>query len=217
VQVKAKNAMLSALVVLLVGALWYKVVYSSMESKASKAKTAAHNDEATAANLQARINTLKAEKKKEQAHAVSSAVLKAAVPGDAAEASFLRAVDALRISSGADWQSISPGAPVLVGTLTTINVAITVQGTESQLTSYQNGLYDLKRIFVLDGLSISPNGSAPAAGSAPRASAGGLFSGDTLQMQITGRIFSQAAAVASGATGATGASTGAKSPAVSSN
>jgi len=66
---------------------------------------------------------------------------------DAAEASFLRSIDALRISSGADWQSISPGAPVLVGTLTTINVAITVQGTESQLASYQNGLYDLQYIL----------------------------------------------------------------------
>jgi Tfp pilus assembly protein PilO len=212
--------MLTAVVVLLVGALWYKVVYSSMESKASKAKTAAHNDEATAASLQTRINAINAEKKKEKAHAVPSSVLKAAVPADAAEASFLRAVDALRISSGADWQSITPGTPVVVGTLTTINVAITVQGTESQLMSYQKSLYDLKRIFVLDGLSISPNGGAVAPGSAPSASAGTVFSGDTLQMQITGRIFSQAAAVASGATGATGAtgaSTGVTSPAVSSN
>lgn len=216
-QVKAKNAMLSAVVVLLVGALWYKVVYSSMESKASKAKTAAHNADETAANLQARINAINTAKKKDKAHAVSKSALLTAVPADAAEASFLRAIDALRISSGADWQSISPGAPVLSGALTTINVAVTVQGTESQLMSYENGLYDLKRIFVLDGLSISANGSAVAPGVVNRGSAGSVFSGDRLQMQLTGRIFSQAAAVGSataGATGTTGAATGVKSPAV---
>jgi Tfp pilus assembly protein PilO len=203
VQVKAKNALLSAVVVLLVGALWYKVVYSPMESKASKAKTAAEAADQTAANLQTRISAVTAAQKKAKSHEVASRVLLAAVPAQAAEATFLRAIDALRISSGADWQSITPGVPVLTGTLTTINVAITVQGTEAQLRSYQNGLYDLKRIFLVDGLSISVGGSSPAPGAVPHAS-GGVFSADQLQMQITGRIFSQPGAV--GTTGATGAS-----------
>ena len=50
-QVKTKNLLVGALVVLLVGALWYKVVYSPMESKASKAKTAAHDADTSAASL----------------------------------------------------------------------------------------------------------------------------------------------------------------------
>jgi Tfp pilus assembly protein PilO len=219
VQVKTKNALLGALVVVLVGALWYKVVYSSMESKASKAKSAAHNADETSSNLRERIAAVNTAQKKAKSHDVASPLMLAAVPADAAESTFLRGIDAIRISSGADWQSIAPATPVLSGTLTTINVAISVQGTEDQLMRYESGLYDLKRVFILDGLSISPNGSDSAPGAvAPPARAGGVFSSGLMQMQITGRIFSQAAAAAvqntgvSGASGASGKPAGATTP-----
>ena len=39
----------------------------------------------------------------------------AAIPVDAAEASFLRSIDALRVASGADWQSITPSRPGRAG------------------------------------------------------------------------------------------------------
>jgi Tfp pilus assembly protein PilO len=215
VQVKAKNAMLSALVVLLVGALWYRVVYSPMESKASKAKTAAHEADDNAANLRQRIDTLNEAKKKAKQHEVAKSVMVAAIPADAAQASFLRAIDALRISSGADWQAITPVAPVSTGTITTINVSISVQGTEEQLMRYQSGLYDLKRIFVLDNLSLTQNGSAAAPGSAPQAAPGASFVGDQMQMQISGRIFSQPATASSatGGSGTSGTGGGATTPA----
>jgi Tfp pilus assembly protein PilO len=221
VQVKTKNLLMGTLVVLLVGALWYKVVYSPMESKASKAKSAAHDANETASNLQARINAINTAKAKAKTHAVANQLLLQAVPADAAESSFLRSVDALRISSGADWQSITPGVPVLSGALSTINVSIAVQGTEAQLQSYENGLYDLKRVFLVDSINFSSNGSSAAPGApAPHAAPGQVFSGGLLQMQITGRVFSQpAVSVApgatgkSGATGASGTSAGATTPA----
>jgi Tfp pilus assembly protein PilO len=198
---------MSTLVVLLVGALWYKVVYSPMESKASKAKSAAHDSDETAANLRARIDAVNSAKAKAKTHAVANKLLLEAVPADAAEAAFLRGVDTLRISSGADWQAITPAAPVLAGALSTINVSITVQGTYSQLMSYESGLYDLKRIFLVDSSNISSAGSTDAPGAAPQVSSGPVFNGDLLQLQVTGRVFSQpAASVASGANGASGAS-----------
>jgi len=204
VQVKTKNLMVGALVVVLVGALWYRVVYSPMESKASKAKTAEQIADATSAKLRRSLEDFSGAKKRSN-DALTGPML-AAVPVDSAEASFLRTIDALRISSGADWQSITPAAPVVSGTVSTITVGIAVQGTEDQLMRYLAGLADSKRLFVVDNVTVTQGGT-PGAGS----SAGNVFSGGKLQMQISGRIFSQPGAVVA-PIGATGAATGATTP-----
>jgi hypothetical protein len=131
----------------------------------------------------------------------------AAVPADNAEASFLRAVDTLRVTSGAQWQSITPSIPTPAGSVTSINVAISLQGTEDQVARYVAGLAGLKRLFVLDNLSITPNGSNAAAGSAaPQGRPGSTFVGDKMAATIAGRIVSQPAATAV-ATGTTGTGT----------
>ena len=46
-QVKTKNLIVAVLAVVLVGALWYRVLYSPMEAKASKAKASALEAETT--------------------------------------------------------------------------------------------------------------------------------------------------------------------------
>ena len=208
-QVKTKNVMVGALVVVLVGALWYRVVYSPMETKASKAKSAAQAADATSAKLRRSLEDYSGAKKR-TSDALTGPML-AAVPIDSAEASFLRTIDALRVSSGADWQSITPAPPVFSGNVTTITVGISVQGTEDQLMRYLAGLSDSKRLFVVDGLTVSQGGTSAtgaSTGASPGASSGGVFSGSTLQMQISGRIFSQPGA-ASAAVGATGSAPGA--------
>ena len=206
-QVKTKNLLVGAIVVLLVGALWYKVVYSPMESKASKAKTAANAADTSAASLRRALGNASAAKKA-NGQDVSLGVMLAAIPVDSAEASFLRSIDALRVSSGADWQSLTPGAPVTTGSLSTVSVGISVQGTEDQLAQYVSGLADLKRIFVTDNVTMSASGAAQ----------GGIFAAGTLQLQVTGRVFSQpvASSATAGATGAAGSVTapaGATTPA----
>lgn len=206
-QVKAKNLLVSVIVVLLVGALWYKVVYSPMESKASKAKTAATDAETSAASLRQELGTSRAAKKA-NGQDVSLGVMLNAIPADSAEASFLRSIDALRVLSGADWQSITPSAPVSTGSLSTVSVGISVQGSEDQLARYVSGLSDLKRVFVTDNVTIT----------APGHTGGGMFAAGLLQLQVTGRVFSQpvASSATAGATGAAGTvtpSAGATTPA----
>jgi Tfp pilus assembly protein PilO len=211
VQVKTKNLVMGALVVLFVGLLWFQFVYSSMENKASKARTAAHDADQSAAQLRRQLAGGTAKKPKSQ-DATSQAMLQA-VPVDAAEASFLRDIDALRVQSGAAWQSITPtpGTASAVGSanLVTINVGITVQGTNAQLLQYVSGLSAIKRVFVVDNITLTANGSKGPAGSSPGASP----STDQMQLQVTGRIFSQAAAPAAPAAvtpGATPVQTGAQ-------
>ena len=194
-QVKTKNLLVTALVVLLVGGLWYKVVYSSMESKASKAKTAANAADTSAAGLRQQLGQSGATKKTKGQN-VSLGAMLTAIPVDAAEASFLRSIDALRVATGANWQSITPAPPTSTGSLATISVGISVQGTEDQLARYVSGLAEMKRIFVTDNVTIAATGNAQ----------GGVFAAGNLQMQVAGRIFGQAQATpaATGATGATG-------------
>jgi Tfp pilus assembly protein PilO len=195
VQVKSKNLLVTALVVLLVGGLWYKVVYSSMESKASKAKTAANAADTSAAGLRQQLGQSGATKKTNGQN-VSLGAMLTAIPVDAAEASFLRSLDALRVATGATWQSITPAPPTSTGGLATISVGISVQGTEDQLARYVSGLTELKRIFVTDNVTITGSGAGK----------GGAFAAGNLQMQVAGRIFGQPVATprATGATGATG-------------
>ena len=205
-QVKTKNLIVGALAVLFIGMVWFRVVYSPMESKASKAKASAHEADITSQNLRQAINGTSPAGKNTKKD-IAPEVMLAAVPADTAEASFLRAVDTLRVSSGAQWQSITPSVPTPAGNITSINVAITLQGTEDQVARYVAGLAGLKRLFVLDNLSITPNGSNAAGGSAaPQGHPGSVFAGDTMSAQISGRIFSQPSA-AVGATGTTGTST----------
>ncbi len=207
-QVKAKNLLVAGIVVLLVGLLWYTVVYSPMEAKASKAKTAAHAADSSAATMRTAISSAAAAKKATKAHVVSTAAMLAAIPVDDAEAAFLRSVDALRVTSGASWQSITPTAPSAQSAssipsaasapsasagIATINVVITVQGSSAELLRYASGLYDLKRIFLLDNMSLTV-GTSASSGSAPAPG----------QLQISGRIFKQPSVAAAGTTGTAG-------------
>jgi Tfp pilus assembly protein PilO len=204
VQVKTKNILFAVVVVLLVGVLWYRVVYSPMEAKASKDKTAAHDADLSAATLRQAVSGTGGASKAKKNSNVPTDLMLAAVPVDASEASFLRSIDELRVSSGADWQSITPTLPVVAGPVASITVGITVQGTESQLASYESGLESLKRIFVIDNLAIT---GTPSSSSATAAAANGHFTPGPLSLQVSGRIFAQPGAVAD-VGGATGTSTG---------
>ena len=204
---KMKSMIVGAVVVVLMGALWYRVLYSPMESKASKAKSAAHVADTTATGLRRELAGLELAKKKHKD--VTAAAMLGAIPTGGAEASFLRSVDALRVQTGADWQTITPSVPILSGSLTTVTVGITVQGTEPQLTRYLSGLSGLKRLFVVDTVNITGAGDSATSGVA----SGGTFQAGTLQMQVSGRIFSQPTA-APAPTGS-GAATGTATPAAS--
>jgi Tfp pilus assembly protein PilO len=188
VQVKSKNMLVGMIVVLLVGALWYRVVYSPMESKASKAKSAAHDADASAANVRKQLDGVDGSHKKSPDP--STQVMLAAIPADTAQATFLRDLDALRVATGASWQSITPATPVNDGTITTISVGITVLGTQEQLAAYQDGLAAMKRLFVLDNVSMTATGGAGPAGGTLRPTGGEAFLAGQMSMQITGRIFS---------------------------
>ncbi|MCU1468432.1 MAG: Tfp pilus assembly protein PilO [Actinomycetia bacterium] len=199
-QVKTKNLLTGALAVFAVALLWFQFVYSPMESKASKARTSAHDADQAAAQLRRQLSGAGGQKNAKNPDPETAAMVEA-VPVDAAEASFLRAVDALRVQSGAAWQSITPtaGTATAVGgaSLMTVNVGISVQGSFAQLLQYVRGLSELKRLFVVDNVTLTGNGSKGPAG----AGSAGSPASDQMQLQVSGRIFSQAGVPAASPTG----------------
>jgi Tfp pilus assembly protein PilO len=180
VQVKTKNMIVSLLAVALVGFLWYQYVYSSMENKASKAKTAAHEADTQAKSLQQTLDAANSTKGAKKPGEIPAAELQAALPADTAEPA------------------------VAAADVATIGVAITVRGNEAQLTKYISGLNAMKRIFVVDNVAIA--GGASNDPTAP-AGTGTWFSSDALSLNVSGRIFSQPGAVVSTVTGASGSTT----------
>jgi Tfp pilus assembly protein PilO len=202
VQVKTKTLIVGGLAVLMVGLLWWRVVYSPITSKTSKANAAAHNAQIDIDNLQKSIDDLQAAAKKSAAKDVGTAKMLVAVPAAAAEASFLRSLDTLRISTGAGWQSVTPGTPTVAGPVTSITVNIIVGGTEDQLARYLSELYSMRRIFIPDNVTLSSNGNALIQTGSPGAAQGALFKGGPIAMTVSGRIFAGPAAVPGSTTSA---------------
>jgi Tfp pilus assembly protein PilO len=194
--VKTKNLLVAALAVLLVGMLWYRVVYSSMGSQAAKANQAADEAETRAKTLDAQLRALTGDAGKRAPNRASLDELKAAVPDSPALAQFLRQTDAIRAASGVTFQSITPTAPAAAGGLATINVNISVQGTYAQVRDYVSRMLSLPRLVVVDNLSYTAaaaTSSSGAAGAPTGGPAGDVFAGQgtapNIQAQFVARLF----------------------------
>ena len=200
-QVKTKNLIVVVLAVVMISAVWYRLIYSPIKSKTSKANAAAQNAETDSKNLQDAIDNIMAANKKSAEKDVGTAQMLTAVPADAAEASFLRSLDTIRVGSGADWQSVTPGAPSASGGVTSITINITVNGNETSLASYLNGLYSMHRIFVPDNVTLANLGCLDPS----TCGNGALFKGGPMTMTVSGRIFAGPTAVPSTGSGTSGA------------
>ncbi len=168
--------------------------------KAAKAKTAAHDADPSAETCAQAISGTSNTKKKTKNTDVATDVMLGAVPVDTEEASFLRsdrrAADQLRRGLAARSRRRHPRSS---GNVATINVAITVQGTEDQVARYVAGLAALKRLFLVDNITITgAKNTDPAGNLIPPPAGRGLQRrlDHLLQMQIAGRIFSQPSAIA---------------------
>jgi Tfp pilus assembly protein PilO len=196
--------MVGALVAAFVLVLWYMMLFSPTSSKASKANKAT-------AEAQTKVKTLQAEIRKIAPAQTGSqkeleAKLQTAIPKTPAEAEFLRQLDSIKAATGVEFQSVSPGAPVTAGGMSTISVSIVVKGSVAQVMSYLGRLEKLQRLFVTDNVGVTAAGSTSNAGAtASGGPVGNVFAGmgapPALQVQITGRVFTQAVVAVAGSGG----------------
>jgi Tfp pilus assembly protein PilO len=200
---KQKNLMVGALVAAFVLVLWYMMLFSPTGSKASKANKATAEAQTKVKTLQAEIRKIAPAQSGSQKEL--EAKLQTAIPKTPAEAEFLRQLDSIKAATGVEFQSVSPGAPVTAGGLSTISVSIVVKGSVAQVMSYLGRLEKLQRLFVTDNVGVTAAGSTSNAGATPSGGpVGNVFAGmgapPALQVQITGRVFTQAVVAAAGAT-----------------
>jgi Tfp pilus assembly protein PilO len=202
--VKTKNIAVIILAVLLVTLLWHRVVYSSMGNQASKANQAAEDAEMQAKTLEAQVRALgglDAQRKNP-----SLQELQNAIPEGPALASFLRAVDTVRVQSGVGFQSIVPNPPAPDGGIASVNLGITVQGTYEQVRDYADRLESLSRLVVVDNVTMNAGAAADGATS-EGGPTGNVFAGagaaPLVSLQLSARVFtSQAPVVATPTPGA---------------
>jgi hypothetical protein len=214
---KNKNVMFGALLALLALVLFYRVVYGSMQSQASKAKKSQQNYETQISALQHQLKLIAPGANGGPTKGVSKDELAAAVPPAANEAEFLRIFQQIGDASGVKFSQVTPSNPngtsgssssssasSAAAGVQTINVGITVQGTYNEVQDYVNRLMHAPRLLVIDSENVTtgPSSSGTQTGGGP---VGPVFAGQgqapTLQVQLTARIFTLAApSVATGRT-----------------
>ncbi len=215
-QVKTKNVAVIALGVLLVLLLWYRMIYSSMSSQAAKAKQSTHDAELRVDALQRQLNQTTGDGKGGEAKKASADELQNAIPVTPELSNFLRATDKIRAASGVGFQSITPSAPTLVGSVETINLGIIVQGEYPKVIDYLDRLMKTPRLVIVDNVGVTGGGSSSASSSGGPTGGGptgevfaGVGAAPTLQVQLTARLFAQAPtglSVGSSPNGAAGSS-----------
>jgi Tfp pilus assembly protein PilO len=199
VQVKTKNVAVIALGVVLVLLLWYRMVYSSMSSQATKAKQSTHDAQLRVDALQRQLRQSTGDAAG-QAKKASADELQHAIPVTPGLSNFLRTTDKIRAASGVGFQSITPSAPTLVGSVQTINLGIVVQGEYRQVLTYLDALMKTRRLVIVDNVNVTGGGASGASAAPGGSIAGGptgeVFAGvgaaPTLQVQLTARLFTQA-------------------------
>src|SRR5690242_7273302 len=115
--------------VLLVGVLWYRVVYSAAQSSASKASQKTTEAQTRVDALQQQLDKANKENSGAPSKKASLDELTAAIPPNYQLSTFLRTTDTIRDRTGVAFSSITPTNPTPVGAVETISIAINVQGT----------------------------------------------------------------------------------------
>jgi len=199
--VRQKNLMVGALAAGLILVMWYMLLFAPTSSKTSKANKAASAAQVKVKSLQDDIRQLTPAPNGSQKELETK--LQAAIPKTPAEAEFLRQLESIKAATGIEFQSVSPAAPTTAGGLSTISVNIVLKGSQSQVLSYLGRLEKLNRLFVTDNVGLTAT-SANASTAGSGGPVGDVFAGvaapPALQVQITGRVFTQAVVVAPGAT-----------------
>jgi len=207
---KTKNLAVSGLIGLLTLALWWNFLLKPSRSEASKVNTDTAAERAKLQPLQAQLAQANIDAAHVGTFKTRLAALKNAVPDSPELANFIRDANAIADASHIAWQSVTHGPPSTGSTgVSSIAVSIDVSGTYEQVLDYLGRIAALKRLVVLDNLTLSSGGAGATAGSttgsAVSASTGPFSGGSTLAVTISGRMFMTASATgATGATGSTG-------------
>jgi Tfp pilus assembly protein PilO len=168
--------------------LWYFLLFAPLGKDADDARQKADQEQRARVDLQAQVARLKELSQNRTQQQATLRKLDAAIPENPNLGDFILQANDIAAKSGIDWLSISPSPPAAgAGAgLSSITVAMQIQGGFFQALDYLNRLEDLDRLVVVDSVNVAPAGG-----------------GSTLSLTLTGRMFTRAPAAASGSGTAT--------------
>jgi Tfp pilus assembly protein PilO len=167
------------------------------------------------ASLRTALAVLKAQAKAEPAQVAKLAAISAKIPDNPALPALIRNLDKISASTGVDLISLSPsppssiaapvapatpvapgGTPVAAGqpavsaasgTLQSIGVSLTINGSYFQALEFIDGLEGLSRAFKVTGLTVTPAPAQATTNARPLAK-------NAVAMTVTGTVFLAAGA-----------------------
>ncbi|MGQ0825770.1 MAG: type 4a pilus biogenesis protein PilO [Actinomycetota bacterium] len=191
---KTRVVAVGALAALLVVALWYTMLLKPVRADINDTSSEIEDAEKERQSLDAERRQLEALADSGPEVQARLAALREAVPENPELASFIDAAYAIGTEAGVRWVSVAPTEPVLAGGVSSIQLAINVEGGYFQVLNYLNLLEDLSRLVVIDSVNLTA-GTAEGSGSGgsddPTDSVDGAPS---LSAQLTGRMFTQSTA-----------------------
>ncbi len=186
-------ATVGGLLVLLI--VWYFLLFAPQSKKLSNLQAKQSSLDTTQSQLTTKLASLKkAETHQRQRQQLLDSYTQQ-IPPTADLAGFINAVNGLASSTGVTLDSLSPTPPASAQgvSVSTISVSLVVTAPYASTVSFLQGLYNLPRLVVVDGLTIAQGGSAGGGGQPASSPSGTPTPGNPLQTTFKIRIFTTAA------------------------
>ena len=134
--------------------------------------------------------------------AIDTGVLEAAIPSTPDLPNILRQLQQIAGEAGVDQTTVSPALPATNGSAPGAAIAITISvaGPKLNIDDYVHRLSTLERLFVVDKLSVEASKPDASTGD-PAAADPSAAVAEVFQAEISGRVFTLAAAAGKVASG----------------
>jgi Tfp pilus assembly protein PilO len=180
--------------------VWYFVLFSPTSKDLNDTRGQVSSAQSQKEELQNTIRRLKALSRNTTQQSASLRTLRAAIPAQPDLGEFILQANDIAAAAGIDWLSIAPSPPVATGGAgpnSTIAVSMQINGGFFEVLDYLNRLEDLERLFLVDTVNVSTAGS-DSGSTGGAATTGGA---PNLSVTLTGRMFTEAQAAATGTPG----------------
>lgn len=137
--------------------VWWLFVYSPMGDDISETNDAIDKAELEQDALEAELASLEEIEANGPEIDAELARLTAAIPTNPDLAAFIVGANDLAVESGLTWLSVSPSEPASGGPAspTTVTLTMELNGGFFQVLDYLNGLEDIERLVVVDGITVA--------------------------------------------------------------
>ena len=210
---KSRVIAVVALVVVGIVIAWNALFFGPAGDDVTKATTRVATAQQQQSQFATQLRALEAIAKRGPEFQAAVDKLNSAVPLKADQEGFLRSADAIKTAAGVDWVSIAAAPPTLGASgPSEIGVQVVVIGGFFQVLDYLNRFEALRRLVVIDSLTVTAGDtSTTAAGGAKAATRTAKNGAPTLTVNLTARIFTQAPAPNPGGKGARSTASGSTS------